>query len=260
MIETMRKLVSPKDAAEYLRNNTSNRPIRPSLVKDYARQMRNGLWGETHQGIAISYENVMLDGQHRLMAIIEADMAVMLQITTGLSPDAFKLIDKHGKRTNADSLHLSGRVTEPCNFIAKLHLGYVPAAVELDQFVSTYADTINRMVGGTAARRIYSSAPMVSAACITAIRDSNMDYVRGQYIALLHSDYDDMTDVSKSFSKQVSMTNINAIGSSGRDIFCRAMIVFDKKKKNNTKLLVKDISFSISEAKLLIAQQIGDIK
>jgi len=63
--------ITPTKAAEYLEANTSNRPLSSATVKSFAEAMSRGDWMVTHQGIAFSAAGVLVDGQHRLAAIVE---------------------------------------------------------------------------------------------------------------------------------------------------------------------------------------------
>jgi hypothetical protein len=76
--------VSPDLAARWLKNNFGNRPLREDTVRAYARDMRNGDWAQTHQGLAFNTEDRLIDGQHRLAAIVRAGKTLELMVTFGL--------------------------------------------------------------------------------------------------------------------------------------------------------------------------------
>lgn len=77
--------VTPKKAAEWLQNcNTHNRNINKSRVTQYAADMKAGSWMLSHQGIAFDEDGVLCDGQHRLAAIVLADVTLPMLVTTGL--------------------------------------------------------------------------------------------------------------------------------------------------------------------------------
>ncbi|MDQ2738234.1 MAG: hypothetical protein M3Y35_06395, partial [Actinomycetota bacterium] len=65
--------ITPKKAAEYLEANTANRPLSTAVVKSFAEAMTRGDWMVTHQGIAFGSGGVLVDGQHRLAAIVAAN-------------------------------------------------------------------------------------------------------------------------------------------------------------------------------------------
>lgn len=93
--------------AEHL-DEEKNRPLNKDRVARYAADMRAGRWQLTHQGLAISADGVLVDGQHRLHAIFEADVTVPIQVTVGIRQEAFATIDTGGARTIADIAHVAG--------------------------------------------------------------------------------------------------------------------------------------------------------
>ncbi len=71
MQRTEKVMITPAFAAELLNKNTENRPMSRHKVAKWVDQMETGKWKLTHQGVAISDAGVLLDGQHRLQAIVE---------------------------------------------------------------------------------------------------------------------------------------------------------------------------------------------
>lgn len=72
--------ITSEMARQWLLKNNFNRAQRPDLVADYVRQIREGRWRRTHQGIAFSEKGTLLDGQHRLFAVVEAGIAVPMLV------------------------------------------------------------------------------------------------------------------------------------------------------------------------------------
>ena len=98
--------VTPVMAADILRGNTRNRKIRKRLVEFYAGEMKAGRWLETHQGIAINCDGTLLDGQHRLAAIVESGVSQRMVVSSGVPSESQIAMDDHAKRTAADSIGL----------------------------------------------------------------------------------------------------------------------------------------------------------
>lgn len=98
---TQQETVTPAIARQYLEHNTHNRPINRAHVRELADELRAGRWRETHQGLAFATDGRLLDGQHRLMAIVEADTAAELLVTRDLDATTFGVIDQGAKRTAA---------------------------------------------------------------------------------------------------------------------------------------------------------------
>jgi hypothetical protein len=100
--------VTPARAAEMLTANTSNRPLSMSTVRSFAAAMRRGDWLVTHQGIAFDTNGMLVDGQHRLAAIVEADLPVEITVFTDVEPDTFDVLDTGKRRNAADVLAIEG--------------------------------------------------------------------------------------------------------------------------------------------------------
>jgi hypothetical protein len=100
--------VTPVKASEYLERNTANRPLSRRLVRDFAEAMRRGEWRVTHQGIAFDTEGALVDGQHRLAAVVEADLPVEMTVFTEVPVGAFDVLDTGKRRNAADVLAIEG--------------------------------------------------------------------------------------------------------------------------------------------------------
>lgn len=108
-----RMMVTPSQAARWLDNdNNRNRPVSDAVVQRYARDMKAGQWRLTHQGIAFDPQGVLLDGQHRLWAVVEADRAVEMHVWFNVPADGLMVIDGNRPRSLADHLRLGGGMGE----------------------------------------------------------------------------------------------------------------------------------------------------
>jgi hypothetical protein len=73
--------VTPDMARTWLKNNTNNHPVSARRVQLIAK----GKWCVTHQGIAFGPNGELYDGQHRLLAIVMANVPVPVLVTRGVS-------------------------------------------------------------------------------------------------------------------------------------------------------------------------------
>ncbi|MFE6486615.1 hypothetical protein ACFVGN_27280 [Streptomyces sp. NPDC057757] len=80
------------------RNLERNRRYSTAIETKYATEMSAGLWKTTHQGIAFDWDGFLLDGQHRLGAIVRVDKPIRLDIRVGCDPDTFDVLDVGHKR------------------------------------------------------------------------------------------------------------------------------------------------------------------
>lgn len=88
--------------------NTSNRPLSKAVVRGYAEAIRRGEWMVTHQGIAFDTGGVLVDGQHRLAAIVEAGQPVDVLVVSGVDAATFDVLDVGKRRNAADVLAIEG--------------------------------------------------------------------------------------------------------------------------------------------------------
>jgi hypothetical protein len=73
------RTISPKMAKEILDKNFSNRRVDKRRVNQYAKDMIEGLWKtNTGEALKITKSNRFVDGQHRLHAIIQANIPVSI--------------------------------------------------------------------------------------------------------------------------------------------------------------------------------------
>lgn len=105
-MKTTLRLLTPDDARALLKHNTDNRPLRAAKVEQLAKLIKEGKWAPTHQGIGIAGTGRILDGQHRLHAIVSAGVAVEINVTTGLEEEVYRWIDCGTARQAHDRLHL----------------------------------------------------------------------------------------------------------------------------------------------------------
>lgn len=107
-MKAVTKMVTPELATEWLGKNTHNRRVRARAVGYYAQQLAAGEWIENGETIKFGADGVLLDGQHRLLAIIESKVAVPCLVVTELDPAAFATIDTGIARQAKDVLYLAG--------------------------------------------------------------------------------------------------------------------------------------------------------
>jgi hypothetical protein len=174
------RVVSPELATKWLEGNTHNRKVRDAVVARYAQDMKAGRWKQTHQGIAFDEEGVLIDGQHRLYAILEADVPIVLQVTYGLPMESQYVVDDGIKRSVVDILKINGNgmaeVTSLHAAVARrMQAGLTSAdhtpqtRQELGNFITKHWEAIHFVVSkfGVGAQRVVgvsSSGPVAALA------------------------------------------------------------------------------------------------
>ena len=102
------KLVTPKIAQEFLITNIANRAVNVSIVKAYASELSKGSFITNGDSIRFDINGNLIDGQHRLLAIIMSGVSANILLVYGLPVEAFKTIDCGKKRSAADILKIEG--------------------------------------------------------------------------------------------------------------------------------------------------------
>ena len=115
--------VSPQVAAHWLETNPQNRPIKQSHVDRLARDILNNRWQLSHQGIAFDTSGLLLDGQHRLRAIIKADRPVWLRVFFNEPVENKEVVDVGERRSNLDIMNM----TEHHKDVSNRHLATLRA-------------------------------------------------------------------------------------------------------------------------------------
>ena len=102
--------ITPQNANALLNNNHElNRNVKPNIVASYAEQMSADEWHPASaEAIKISDKGILVDGQHRLHAVIKANLPVTFLIVEGVPQCAFTAIDDGVQRSLADALQISG--------------------------------------------------------------------------------------------------------------------------------------------------------
>lgn len=103
-----RERVTPAIAREWLKANTSNRTIRRRNVESLAREMKDGRWQFNFEPIMFSKSGRLLNGQHRLEAVILSDTTVELPVIRDVPDEVQITLDQGARRTAADDLMTEG--------------------------------------------------------------------------------------------------------------------------------------------------------
>ncbi len=102
------KTITPELANEMLEANTANRPLKEVQVATLAKEMKAGRWKVNGDMIRFSDSNVIIDGQHRLEAVVRSGITIQSWVMYGLPSDVFDTIDVGKRRSAGDTLACRG--------------------------------------------------------------------------------------------------------------------------------------------------------
>lgn len=105
-----RVTVTPDLAQRWLKdsNYADNRPISRSWVEYLARQMTKDLWQDNGEPLIFDLEDHLLDGQHRLSAVVLSGKTQTFDVRRGVATEAFTTIDQGKQRTGGQVFRMLG--------------------------------------------------------------------------------------------------------------------------------------------------------
>tara|TARA_R110000764_G_C10946248_1_gene376694 strand:+ start:163 stop:954 length:792 start_codon:yes stop_codon:yes gene_type:complete len=100
--------ITPEIAKEMLKRNHRNRKVSESHVNFLTTEMVNGQWLFDGQPIRFAEGGRLLDGQHRLSAIVKSGTTQSFLILSGIDPLTFKVMDTGKNRSSGDVFSIEG--------------------------------------------------------------------------------------------------------------------------------------------------------
>lgn len=136
--------VTPDLATFWLSQNRSNRNLRRPIWKAYARDMAAGQWKLTAEPVKLASDGTLLDGQHRLHAVVDADTAVEMFVAYDVPAEAQTAMDSGAKRRAADVLSLRGDSnTSIIAAAARIALGVAYSPENIGKYAATHAEILD---------------------------------------------------------------------------------------------------------------------
>lgn len=102
--------LTPAIARVLLTLNSHNRAVSKVAVANYSRDIANGNWSLNGQTIVVSRDGDLNDGQHRCLAVIDAELPVPVVFVFGAIRESRFTLDQGKIRTAGDFLGMSGHI------------------------------------------------------------------------------------------------------------------------------------------------------
>jgi hypothetical protein len=232
---TVIETITPHIAELYLKFNNNNRPLRKSHIRELASDMMGGNWQVTHQGIAFDITGRLIDGQHRLHAILEAGVSIQISVTRGCSASSFSILDRGSSRSPSDILGWSKRITEVMILALRITTGTNPTVsnIKLLQGSRLFKNCQILLDYCPTTRSVISTSGVKLAACVQMTVQEDFDFVTNQYKALILKQYSDMTKCSQAFNRQAEDKDMLR-----EELFSRAMFAFDNRDVNRSHIII----------------------
>ena len=145
------ELITPAIAKDFLANAKKNRNINEKMVRRLADDMREGRWQVNGQTIILDVQGQLIDGQHRLTAIILAQRPQNIFVVRGVATAAMETMDTGKARSLSDVLSLEGfkntnnlatTARQVWNYAAGVTTNYSPTKMTLLDFIKHHRDQL----------------------------------------------------------------------------------------------------------------------
>lgn len=102
------EVIGPTEAKEYLDRNMNNRPLKEGVVSKYVEDIQEGRFDFNGESIIFSNTGRLLDGQHRLEAVVRTGVELIFVVARGIPDKAFDTIDLGKNRSVGDIMNILG--------------------------------------------------------------------------------------------------------------------------------------------------------
>lgn len=101
--------IGPTEASEMLVNVAPRqRSLSPGTVGRYVQDMKSGNWPFVGDSIRMTWDGHVIDGQHRLSAVVESGTTQTFLVIRGLPEESIEVLDGGRPRSLADVLRIRG--------------------------------------------------------------------------------------------------------------------------------------------------------
>ena len=107
-VEVCLQWIGPHEAKDLLQANNCNRSVRKNAVEQYAAEMQQGEWHLGCDAIGFDETGTLINGQHRLHAIIQSEKAFPFLIARNLPRKSRDSLDVGKKRQLHERITIAG--------------------------------------------------------------------------------------------------------------------------------------------------------
>jgi hypothetical protein len=215
--------VTPEKAADIIaRHNWDNRKVKKSVVAKYAKIMADGDWKFSPETISIARSGRMLNGQHRMLAVVESGVTCRFIFAIGFDEDVFEVLDRGAMRTRADALSIDKKLSECATLLCRVSGSDLSSTIT-DADVYRAAMLIKDchdelMVYCNTYVRLFSSAPFRLAAVARIMGGYDRDYCMTLYRNLVLSHTEVLPPVGHAIMRAANRGRISGTGGGGTQL------------------------------------------
>ena len=248
--------ITPALAEQFLKMNVVNRKhVRLTWVDTLASEMKQGSFRMTHQGIAFNTKGELLDGQHRLLAIIKSGCTVMMDVAFDCPAETAMEwpVDRGAMRSVGDAMGISPTEASLMDAILALwkrsrsKFTTQERRATWDLFRVHFA-TIQEMCNTS--RKTVSQVAIKVPVLLRILQHGESPGL--QYRAFVLMDFPAMWPSVQALTRQLTVAQIKR-KEPASVMMARAWIAFDPAKKNVSRIQINDHSTQMSEMRDVLA-------
>lgn len=241
--------VSPEMAKQWLSKVKVNRKMRIKYVDFLSEEIKKGRFIYTGDPIRFDIEGYLIDGQHRLSAIIQSNIPVTLSVIEGLSPDSFYKIDTGISRSLSDTTGISQKLVEIYGVLLDVARGSATFRKSSNDLLMLHhhLGAIGLLIlQNSYNRKFYASAPMKAATVLSIKTGQPKEFVLKLYRNLVTHQYSDIPPVAEVLTRRYEDASPRLFkGKVGRsslriERFLLGMYIYDENNSNRKKILLED--------------------
>jgi hypothetical protein len=251
--------VTPEMAAKFLLKSEGNRKLRESHAAKLSRAIVDGKYQLTHQAAAVTKRGKLIDGQHRMRAIMLANKPVQLVIAFDVPDDTFAVLDSGLIRNMADRLRADKFQTMVCTQLFRLMIRQGAAQeYEIETMLECLQGALDKYAavpkhGFMKGLKGPHTAAIVLRMADAMDRQDQDGVLRVQWLVekLNRKDMTGAPPIIQAFFRQIceGVANFDIGVAPQTDQFCRAWTAFDPEKEAVVRLQINDHHADLKEAR-----------
>ena len=103
-------LITPEIAKSWLKRNDKNRSFSRGSARALSSEMTRGFWKANGESIVFDRGGVLIDGQHRLQAVLNSGHEYLCAIITGIESEVRPTVDTGKKRSAGNNLQMAEEI------------------------------------------------------------------------------------------------------------------------------------------------------
>lgn len=239
------EMIGPEKAEEYTRKAHPNqRKLRNNAVEQYAAAMKAGQWVLTPDGIAFDCEGNLIQGNHRLHAILRSGMTLPFNVTRNASEKSFAVLDQGLRRSYADAIGAPRKDIELATVMVRVISNNnaqgrsVHDAANIYYCLRPYIDSMNAAWSRTSRAGI--TAAVRSGVLFRHVMGENAAYLGKMYSAMVTNDYESFSPVCAALYRRLTDNNLSATGWSSKELlnFALAFKYFDSAREQQRRVSI----------------------